>query len=372
MITGMARSGTTLLSNLLDSNSKIVCYPDLFNEFFKGYIRFLYYKIENKKIDCDLPIDNFFFLENYKIFKYLDNANLRHKIPSFIRKQIIQRSIIRDAQYNKEIKEVFKNSKSKYFDTMFLEVLQKLSKKDKIIAFKTAWCEQLIEPLNNSFKNMMFINVIRDPRAVIASNFSYSRNHRYPILFNIRDWRKSIYYSWRVNNKFKSKKYFQIIKYEDLIKNTNKTLLNLFNNFNLKVFDLKDIKKLKSNSSYKENKNDNKIFDHSIDKWKSVLPKEVIIEIEKYCFNELKKLSYKTYINNNKKIEFDNSFKYFKFKNLSKWCKKILINEKIYFDCWLRYNFHLENIRTLINKKSDKNLIEIFFYEKKYLDWLLK
>ena len=90
----------------------------------------------------------------------------------------------------------------------------------------------------------MFINVIRDPRAVIASNFSYSRNHRYPILFNIRDWRKSIYYSWRVNNKFKSKKYFQIIKYEDLIKNTNKTLLNLFNNFNLKVFDLKDIKKI--------------------------------------------------------------------------------------------------------------------------------
>ena len=124
MVTGLARSGTTLLSECLDHHPRVMCISDMMNELLKGFVRYAYYQVENEKKSDSYPLDNLFFSGSKKVIQFINESNLKHKIPAYLRKEIISKTIQRDGGYNPEIIEHIRKCQALSFDLLFLEIME--------------------------------------------------------------------------------------------------------------------------------------------------------------------------------------------------------------------------------------------------------
>lgn len=381
LVTGLARSGTTLLSECLDHHPNIMCIADPMNEFFKGFMRFAYFHVENEKKDVGYPIDHFFFSGSKKVSQFIDETDFNHPIPTYLKEEILARIALRDGEYCPEIIEPLQYCKATTFDGLFLEILQLLfdaygQPGTTCFGVKTAWCEQLLKPLARTFPNMKFVNILRDPRAVIASNYQ-ADGSRFPIFFNIRDWRKSVYYHWKFEHEDSfMKDRFVGVKYEDIIADPENTLQKITNLLELD-YSTEMINKgfKKPNSSYQVSGEATGIISDSKDKWKKVLPSEIILQTEIYCGVEMEILGY-TLLNEKRDLDFNAlvNLKDNLFESLSGWCQDLVTDKVNYEGIWHQYNIHLESIRIIFLKGNsvqfDKGLITEFFYQNEYFLWL--
>ena len=382
MVTGLARSGTTLLSECLDHHPRVMCISDMMNELLKGFVRYAYYQVENEKKSDSYPLDNLFFSGSKKVIQFINESNLKHKIPAYLRKEIISKTIQRDGGYNPEIIEHIRKCQALSFDLLFLgimEILYGLYGKKNLVIFgiKTTWCEQLISPLSNTFPNMVFINLLRDPRAVVASNYMSSENTRYPLFVNIRDWRKSVYYSWKYQHQDKhiSDKFLSV-KYEDLVDNPMGVMRKISVFIGVKYNRLMVESSFKQpNTSYKNIDNIGSISKNHKEKWKEVLSKDFILQIESYCSAEMNRLGY-TQMYSNIALEDCSlmSMKQIGYESIPKWCDEVVQNKEYYEETWIKYNSLLELTRMTVlkstNNTKNSRIINDFFYEKDYFNWL--
>ncbi len=381
MVTGLARSGTTLLAECLNHHPSIMCVADCTNELLKGFVRYAYYKIENEKKDVMYPMDNYFFIGSPKVKEFIAQTDLRHEIPGHLRESILERTIVRDGFYCPEIIESVKKCQAKTFDALFLEIINILystygNSKTEYFGVKTVWCEQMTAPLSKTFPNMSFVNIIRDPRAVAASNYVTQIN-RYPLLFTIRDWRKSVYCSWKFSRMDSISRRFITLRYEDLVDNPEKTLGRVTGMIGMD-FDEKMIKQpfKRPNTNYdKESAGEEGISLKFKEKWKKTLPENFIMKIEEFAVPEMKKVNYRNLFQKSTE-NFDAlvSWEDIPYQSISAWCKDIVQSEGNYKNAWQVNNTLLEIIRlNLIKMKteiSDKYLLEQFFFEKGFYLWL--
>jgi hypothetical protein len=80
--------------------------------------------------------------------------------------------------------------------------------------FKQVWVGEFAEPLLAAFPTLRVVHVVRDPRAICASKNAQAT--LYPWLFMIRHWRKNLACVWRaMNGPFRDR--FHVVRYEDLI-----------------------------------------------------------------------------------------------------------------------------------------------------------
>ena len=381
MVTGLARSGTTLLAECLDHHPQIMCIADPMNEFFKGFLRYAYYRVNNEKKDVGYPIDNFFFDGSMHVSQFIDETDLKHDIPEYLKEEILTRIACRDGEYCPEIIEPIQRCRAKSFDSLFLEIMELLydtygESGTQCFGIKTAWCEQLIQPLARTFPNMVFINIIRDPRSVVASNYVHKKV-RYPLLFNIRDWRKSIFYFWKYL--YKDPIYRNRVvgtRYEDLIYKT-KDILSKITDLVGVEWDETMVKNTfkRPNTSYEKLAVSNGISTRFMEKWKEVLPKELVMQVESYCKFEMKKLNYpKMYPDAQTDTRTLMAVENIPYESLSGWCKELVQGKEYYEGTWQTINTLLETIRlTLLDdpiETENQRLLEDFFYQKNYFKWL--
>jgi hypothetical protein len=381
MVTGLARSGTTLLAECLDHHPCIMCIADPMNEFFKGFIRYAYYRVENEKKSVGYPIDNFFFSGSKRVSQFIDETDLRHGIPGYLKEEILTRIAVRDGEYCLEIVDPVQRCQAESFDSLFLEIMELLydtygEPGTVCFGIKTAWCEQLIQPLARTFPNMVFVNIIRDPRAVVASNYVFEEA-RYPLLLNVRDWRKSVYYSWKYQylDPLLSDR-FVWTRYEDLIEKP-KDVLSMITDLVGVEYDEAMVRQpfKKPNTSYKDLSDSNGISTRFKEKWKDVLPKDIVLQIEAYCAAEMRKLNYeRMYPEVQTDIGTLMSLEDVPYESLSGWCKELVQGKEHYEGTWLTYNTLLEAIRlVLIDDPSGtegSRLLDEFFYQRDYFLWL--
>jgi len=382
MVTGLARSGTTLLAECVDHHPLIMCVADPMNEFFKGFMRYAYYRVENEKKSVGYPIDNFFFSGSKRVSQFIDETDLRHEIPGYLKEEILARIALRDGIYCPEIIKPVQLCQAKSFDLLFLEIMELLyetyGKRGTVcLGIKTAWCEQLIQPLARTFPNMVFANIIRDPRAVVASNYM-SRNTRYPLVFNVRDWRKSVYYSWKYQyqDRLLSDR-FLWTRYEDLVDRTTEVLHAFTDLVGVEYDEAMEKHSFKKpNTSYEDVSDSRGISTVYKEKWEKALPKDIVLQVEAYCSAEMRKLNYKRmYPDAQMDIDALMSLKNISYESLSEWCKELVQGKEYYEGTWLTYNILLEAIRlVLLNDptglKTPRLLLDEFFYQSDYFLWL--
>lgn len=382
LVTGLARSGTTLLSECLDHHPKLMCIADPMNEFFKGFMRYAYLKVEGERKSVGYPIDHFFFSGSQAVSRFVDETDFNHPIPEYLKTEILERIAERDGEYCPEIIEPVKKCKATRFDDLFIEIVQLLfdtygEEGTECFGVKTAWCEQLLKPLSRSFPNMSFVNIIRDPRAVIASNYQ-AEGSRFPLFLNIRDWRKSVYYNWKYANlDAEMAGRFIGVRYEDLVAEPEKVLHSVTDMIGVEYSDEMTGRGFKkANSSYGDAASASSgISKGSRDKWKQVLPEGIIQQIEAYCATEMNLLDYP---NSLPEVDKSNTsllaLEDIKYETMSGWCHDLVQGKAYYEGNWKNINVQLEMIRFLLLLDPVRNnnpaLLSSFFYHPAYFDWL--
>ena len=326
IITGLYRSGTTLVQKILDSHSKINIINQGMVNYFK-YLEILFFK----KMECpfnDRPLGLEFFRpdENYKkIFNIIDFG--KNDIEALINK--IEKGIIQDSKLEGQkitpsidwincLKKTLKSGKAKNVLQNICESILLYRNFNNITycGFKELNLEQFIEPLINAFnEDVKIIQIIRDPRAVLLSR-NYGSFYKtktegkiHPLLLIAKTWRTSIRYKLFIHNYYPTN--FLPVYYEQLVSDPSNEIKRICDFLSIEFSpDLLDFSKYKNeeNQKWKVNTSFQKKegFDtKSIDKWKDILPKEITGALEFMCCHEMMIEGYRPI------IDEDNRFKAF-------------------------------------------------------------
>jgi len=311
-IMGTFRTGSTFLTKALSAHTNVTVVSDPCFYFFKAFRNEIFLNEHVNNFCVNSPIsDNFFspYLQINDIIKSGDfNIPIKHvkleKILSNIQ-HLANNNAPKISQYVCEI------SVENYKD-LFIELLEACRKAygdsdTTLIGFKDTFVEQFIAPMANTFPGTKCIYLIRDPRAILASQNAYFKKKatargRYPLLYVVRHWRKSIAYA--LENIKQGNNIF-LVKYEDLTSAPEVVFQKICNYLNI-AYDSKilDSSKYKDgngktwtqNSAYSTS---TKINTKSHEKWKEVLSTEEIQLVEELCSPEMEYLGYKRTTNEN-------------------------------------------------------------------------
>ena len=295
----MIRSGTTYLTKLLNESNNISAISDPYLHFFKSYRNEVYKKYLTE-FDNNFPLDDHFCSKFEKINEIIEKSNFSETVKINNLNEIIL-NIKSQAQRDsknvlKNIEKITANNYGDLLNKLFLQIQKNYFKKNlNYVGFKSTFCEQFTNTLENQNKNYKFIFIIRDPRAVYASHIN-EHEKQYPILFIIRNWRKSVFYA--LNNHKKENTI--ILNYENLVKNKKNNLINVFKflgvnyknyDFNKKFFKSDNKDYWLSNSSFS-----NLNYNNEMPLWKNKLTEEQISLIESMTYHELKYFNYEVNI----------------------------------------------------------------------------
>lgn len=362
----MFRSGTTLLARALQAHPNVILASDPFFEFFK-YIRNKYYSQKIKGFDPEQPLSDKFLEERGIYTQFIDNF-LEIKLSEQDIKKAVPRIARAAAPYSpkiipflKKIK-MFKQKKAgRVLAELIKLLIQAYPKKNlKLVGFKEVWLEEFIGPLLK-LPRFYSLQIIRDPRGVVASNKRDSSG-RYPILFLVRQWRKTVAFALRHQG---NKKFYQI-KFEDLLKNPRRVFQQITKFLKIPYSkNLVDFNQFKDgqgrpwcqNSSFGKTRRFN---EESIDKWQKVLGKKEVALIELLCGPEMRYLGYQM---TNSVVDYNILFQYRESKKgLAEWIKKYAIE----LDGQRREE---EIVRLFLLKNSildcSDDLLDNFFIDKK-------
>lgn len=315
LILGTQRSGKTLIARALNMHPNIIAHMEPFFFFFK-ICRNIFYRdiIKKTDFDPDYPMDSNFCkpLEEKKIFRESFSSILFKKddIRRLKELTIKQQNSLPGERAPKIIPllnkleigtapAVFKRLMDLLYEAYYKDEVQ-------IIGICDGWCDDFIEPfLHLSDLEVKCIHCLRDPRAIVASRNKGTKileeygGKRYPLLFIIRHWRKTIAYS--IVNSGHPKYY--AVRYEELIQNPE-TLFKKICDFLDITFSEKllfpstfirgDGSLWKQNSSFNI-QNQREFNTSSIERWKKALSLDIIGVIEYLCKAEMSYLQIERY-----------------------------------------------------------------------------
>ena len=377
-ITCTARGGGNLVARMISSHDQVNIAVDPFLEIFKLARN----KLLNKEKPCTLrkSIPDYFYNKGFlNYYKKLTRKSLDIKTDKDNYRAFFERHKLRlDLQCNELIKFIPKKPilNIKHLLEVSLHSIQKsrFPKTGNILGIKDSWIIELFPALAKTFKNAKFILVVRDPRACISSNYSLkSKNIKANSCSFVRSWRKNIAFLSELESDPKIKERIHLIKYEDLITRPKITAKKIFKflelPFRQKVLDPKnyfDYSKnipWTSNSSFSVKKQ--KIYKSSLDRWKKVLPFNLLCLVEIISYPELRLLGYRPTTNVHKKANINAAIRY-------------IINEKNKGTGWSSNNNLADEIKKIkldYNKnfyKTGDNLQKFLFlsHYKKIIPFL--
>jgi hypothetical protein len=214
-ITGMMRSGTTLLAHLLTSHPMICVLPQPAPLLFVDIKKRFYKKIGHP--EQYNVLGHMFGEDRYQqkdLDRFLKTETISKKNIVRVFEEMCQYSGKLSAFCDEEILRI------QYSGRMLDGVLRHFlsHEKKKVRGIKEVLCEEFIPFLCQ--KNFKCILIVRDPRDIIHSlNYpqrvvSVSGGEKIrPTLWNLRLWRKSVLYALYLANN----ENFMLVKYEDLV-----------------------------------------------------------------------------------------------------------------------------------------------------------
>lgn len=220
-ITGMGRSGTTLVDKLLSSHQQIHIYsqpfPLLFVEAKKQFLR-------------SIGEDSYYVLNDDIVSRHYSQEAFERFLEMFALSSLQQEELFKQmdaysGQYTKRIGESRRRAAGelKGFEKIYLDSFEYFSGSTKrIIGSKETMCEEFIPGFLKH--GMKAIVIVRDPRDVVASA-NYPKGEKYfgekkPLLFILRTWRKSVEFVKMLSGHPN----FLYVKYEDLVRFSEREL----------------------------------------------------------------------------------------------------------------------------------------------------
>jgi len=297
LVTGSYRSGTTLVEKMLNMHPQVICASQPFPVFY-FFVMDLFHRM--KGLQRRYPLGHLFLEDGYTpddLHRFLDERVITaEELTSFWElmagytglwtPQMMQfRGQVRPgtfweiySQLNRSIQRLFPKDGARYLGG-------KDTKAEEYITF-------LLK------RGVKVVNVIRDPRGMIASlsfneRESLTGKNR-PVLYSLRSWRKSVAISFACEGD----KNFLWLRYEDFVRNPQAWTARLTDFLGVPPYPEDAFKDgirdqwgrvWRGNSSFQDSSG---ISEESLDKFVRKLPPEVLAYIEAICYPEMKALGY--------------------------------------------------------------------------------
>ena len=343
-LSGMFRSGTTMIARALNTHKSIAFASDPALEVLKSLTQSL-----KDDFNFNQPLGDYFYssenlkyligLQKIDLFKIQFNEDLKKKIRPSLKK----RCQIYSPKLEKEILKVDGDNYGEFLDDLFFKIKETYNKEKVLISgFKEVWGTEYSYPILNSFSSSKAIVVVRDPRAIVYSKLM--QTEQYPIHFLTNQWRKISLIASEISTNKKFKERILVVKYEDIIMNPKITFNEICdflgiemdeNVLNPENFKNGGDKQWKQNSSHNIS---NKSFNpKGIFLWKQGLSKEQIQYVEFFCHYEMKLFNYAK-----------------EYPLVSNFSNKQLfsLNQINNSPNWLKKNYDMDNIQTYLKYKQ--------------------
>ncbi|WP_420386052.1 sulfotransferase family protein [Roseivirga sp.] len=294
ILAGVFRSGTTFLARALNSHPQLNIASDPFFEFFK-VARNIWFRDSDPKYDDRQPLEDYFLKgENYYRSFHDNFETIRFESSDIeeLKRQIPRNAGIFSPAVLPFLHKIRPGLAFEVFEQLLEIVELAYPKQDaSVTGIKEVWVDEFASPLLE--QGYKFVHIIRDPRAIIASN-KKSSTGAYPILFLIRQWRKSAAFALRN----RGRNNFFLIRYEDMVSNPDDYLRSMLtfigvpfhsNVVNANTYRDGSGKQWTQNTSYQAKEG---INTKSMEKWRTVLDTEEISIVEGLCQHEMKALDY--------------------------------------------------------------------------------
>ncbi len=276
-VCGVSRSGTTLLTSILDSHSKIFMCNELLSDpklFVSSLLNLLNYnELVNEEFTFKKLLDGLGNAEDKYALKHLKYI-YRTGIDVRILKKIL-------FDFKKNYGDSLRNDNYRF--KLGWEIVNKAfdSKKIELAGWKLA--PTRAQSFKNFSSQSKYIYILRDPRAVVFSQLNmFDRD----INLICTHWNKSIkaFYEFVENHPYDAK----IIKYEDLVLNPDETIKELISflklNFENQLLNFQNLAPKAILYGHNNKKSLEKgIFKSSIEKWKNKLGIEQLLTIKEIC-----------------------------------------------------------------------------------------
>lgn len=300
-ISGMFRSGTTLVARMLHTHDNIVCASDPFRPFFNCL---------RDAVACDVgvSVDKFDPLGDYfadqsevELFDAVQQTTFNRQFPDDVRDELYERIISHAEPFSPKITSRLDEIQGETFRDVYDDLWSYIpvaygERNEQWEATKEVWTTEFTPALARAYPDSKFIQIVRDPRAVCASK-NVRQDVKYPWLFLIRQWRKLAILSNQYDSQFQDR--VQVICYEDLVTSPQDTVTNICEFLDIEVdrqlLDPSNFvdgagEQWLQNTSYEGSKAS--FNTNSVDKWKDILTDREVEYIEQLSYPEMRLYDY--------------------------------------------------------------------------------
>lgn len=301
LVSGVFRSGTTLVGKMLSAHPHALVISDPCIYFFKAYRDHLFQCAGITDIVPSAPTSDWFDPPQHDALRRILDADFSEVMPTALKDRV--RADIRNwkgDQHPNLIQQIEQVNGTTFAD--FFRALLRLMAQtygmghETVVGTKVSWCEEFLPAMSRAFPDMSFVLVQRDLRAVIASQNQREGpgKGKRPLLFYIRHWRKAYAFHHRFASMHPNR--VMSLRYEDLVQQPASHADHLCTHLSLsphpsmteaKAFhDEGRNQQWQANSSF-ESAQASGFFTDSIDRWKTVLHPNEIQAVEALAGPEL-------------------------------------------------------------------------------------
>jgi hypothetical protein len=308
IISGMFRTGTTLLTRLLDAHPRVSAQYQPITPFFKMWLDRCRSRAAGRPAEADLPmgIDDWTREKYDRFSQEIVRVNFESRdidrLKAAIAEDVANDSGEKPRHFLTRLETLTPGTGIALLEQLYnILAADVIDPQTKCFGIKELWIEEFFLPLQRAM-GMRALHLIRDPRAIFASrNYGKileQRNfNRYPLLFIVHAWLRSRKYA-RWNRPRRNE--YMTVRYEDLVADTPHCLQDVCRWLAVDCSDamcdpsrLKDGKgeRWTNNSSFFAGSGG--IFKDACEHWQRVLSQDEIGAIEFLCGPELEAAGYR-------------------------------------------------------------------------------
>lgn len=304
LLTGVFRSGTTLLAKLLTFHPRILLATDAYLFYFRQVRNYWYRQKAEGPWDPDEPMADNFLHPNHEAARAIWQGDLSSAIsPEMLAEmpaRIDYTTIDLHPGLVPKIPSVTGRTFAEYYRNLLVllhEVYGATVRDPQYVGIKMPWLDEFIPALTRSFPAHKAIVIVRDIRAVVASQ--NSKGVTRPLLFYARAWRKSVAcaHYFAQHDEFKDR--VHVLRYEDLVRAPEESLRGICRFLDVEYEpSMLDVggnvdetgARWAANTSYETARPG--IYPTSIDRWRRSLSEYEARYLEWLCGPEMRLMNY--------------------------------------------------------------------------------
>lgn len=304
-VQGMFRSGTTLLARMLATHPDIAFASDPFPQVYKAFRNAVAHSLDGfEGFDPDAPLGDYYFDERQQRLHRAIGAT-RLDLPTHgvdldgLRAAIAARCRLFSPRIAPHL-DALRGGTFRALVDSGLGIVRTAygDPRSRVVGTKEVWTGEFAAHLLDAFDDAKVICIVRDPRAVAASN--NVGKAKYPWLFLARQWRKLAALAWVLAERSPAHAgRVKVIRYEDLIREPERRIGELCDFIGVALHrDLLDPATYRDGDRARWSQNTSygaprQGFDTaSMERWKTVLDAREVRFVEALCHAEMALFGY--------------------------------------------------------------------------------